>query len=267
MRAVIEKISPIVAQKMLEKNTRNRPLSVGRYEKYAKAIKNGEWLMNGDAIRFSKTGVLLDGQHRLNAIIKSGATVESLVIYDLDDEVFKTIDQGAKRTSGDIFSMLGVKNGNAIGAVIYLLHKYINYGDPFAGTEKNPSNEQMLLIFNDNPDIEKYVTICTNNKKLKALLAPSRMAFSYYIFALHDSDKADDFFSYLAEPSSEINAPSILRERMISERMSKSKVNDQYMTMLMFKAFKLFIKGIVPKTLRVSEVGNNAEKDIFNLLN
>lgn len=95
-------ITPEIAREWLERNTGNRPASPKHVEKLEAAIKDGRWKMTGDPIRFSKTGKLLDGQHRLQAILNSGMTVTCVVMTDLDDEIFDVLDSGKNRQKSDI---------------------------------------------------------------------------------------------------------------------------------------------------------------------
>jgi len=57
-------ITPEIAAAMLETNTMNRPLSMPHVRKLSDALLRGEWVVNGDAIRISSNGFLIDGQHR-----------------------------------------------------------------------------------------------------------------------------------------------------------------------------------------------------------
>ena len=68
--AKIVDITPEMAREYLEKNSHNRRLSERSVRNLATAIKNGEWQVNGEAIKVDKEGNLLDGQHRLSAIEK-----------------------------------------------------------------------------------------------------------------------------------------------------------------------------------------------------
>lgn len=81
IQAKIEKITPAIAQEYLKHNTNNyRRISETRIHTYAEDMRNGCWQTNGEAIAFSESGTLLNGQHRLKAIIESGTTVEILVV-------------------------------------------------------------------------------------------------------------------------------------------------------------------------------------------
>lgn len=87
MKLNVEKITPQKAAEYLTKNVVNRNISYPTVERYADDMKNGTWEVNGQPIVFSKSGKLLDGQHRLSAIAKSGVTVEMTVVRDVDDSV------------------------------------------------------------------------------------------------------------------------------------------------------------------------------------
>ncbi|AEK10040.1 hypothetical protein FDH96_gp127 [Mycobacterium phage Rey] len=116
-------VSPALAQSWLEGNRNNRPLNTKHVQMLASAIQSGRFQFNGDTIRISKDGTLLDGQHRLNAIIESDATVPMLVVFGLDEDVVSTIDQGRPRSVVDILRMRGVhmtQHNVAIGAATIL---------------------------------------------------------------------------------------------------------------------------------------------------
>lgn len=95
-------ISPEMARLWLERNVGNRPASPAHIAKLEKAMRSGQWKMAGDPIRFSKTGKLIDGQHRLQAILNSGMTITCVVMRELDDEVFDVIDDGKQRVKSDV---------------------------------------------------------------------------------------------------------------------------------------------------------------------
>lgn len=95
-------VTPDLAAKWLERNTRNRPLNGGVVEKYATDMKAGRWMLTGDAIAFDKTGAIVNGQHRLWAVFESGLTVRMLVMFDLEPEVVRVLDDHLKRKLTDI---------------------------------------------------------------------------------------------------------------------------------------------------------------------
>lgn len=71
-------------------------------------LQNGQWQMTPQGIAVSQDGQLLDGQHRLTAIAKSGISAQMVVAYNVPDECIAVLDTGRKRTPGDAFSIFGV---------------------------------------------------------------------------------------------------------------------------------------------------------------
>ena len=96
----IVRVSPSMAEKMLGRNTRNRSLNQRQVTRWAQSMTAGEWLVTGEAIKIASTGDLLDGQHRLAAVIESGCTVLMLVVKGLHPETQDVMDTGRARTLG-----------------------------------------------------------------------------------------------------------------------------------------------------------------------
>lgn len=104
----VEKITPAKAQQYLEKNTSNRPLRKTRVAKYARAMQGGEWYVTNQGLAFNCDGSLLDGQHRLHAVIQAGVPVKMAVTRGLDRASMFGIDTGGNRSVADIARVAGV---------------------------------------------------------------------------------------------------------------------------------------------------------------
>ena len=94
-------ITPEMAAKMLRENTSNRPVRPQKVTLYANLMKRGEWRLTHQGIAFTRKHRLIDGQHRLLAIIAAGLAVWVMVAEDVDDEVYLVIDQHAQRSFAD----------------------------------------------------------------------------------------------------------------------------------------------------------------------
>jgi hypothetical protein len=96
-------VTSSVAKKWLdEANHDNRSMRNWWSVALANRMKAGEWLKTHQGIAFTKSGRLLDGQHRLKAIVESEIPTWSFVFEGLDDEAFKAIDSGVKRNLSDL---------------------------------------------------------------------------------------------------------------------------------------------------------------------
>lgn len=94
-------VTPKIAQMYLLKNSKNRKIRKSVVSSFVGIIKRGEWKLTHQGIAISEDGFLLDGQHRLHAVIESGTPVLMNVSTGVDSSTFEAIDGGIKRTIGD----------------------------------------------------------------------------------------------------------------------------------------------------------------------
>lgn len=118
-----ELIDPDLARTYLDENDANRSLRARVINAYARDMGHGSWMITGETIKFSKTGELLDGQHRLYAIVESGTAQWMLVVRGLEPETKGIIDTGAPRSAADALRLVGVGTSNtmALAAAARLL--------------------------------------------------------------------------------------------------------------------------------------------------
>lgn len=99
MKTTIETISPDVAAKYLEKNaSENRSISKARVDGFASDMKRGAWKLTHQGICFGKGDELIDGQHRLLAVIQSNKSVRMMVTRDPEAKFHTPIDRGRARS-------------------------------------------------------------------------------------------------------------------------------------------------------------------------
>jgi uncharacterized protein with ParB-like and HNH nuclease domain len=112
-------IMPSLAKEILEKNIKNRRIKQPTIDRYVKDMTIGKWKEDtGEVIKISKSGVVLDGQHRLTALIKANVSLFFHIAYDIEDSVYTVLDSGSLRNSSDSFKIEGVKNSNIIPSII-----------------------------------------------------------------------------------------------------------------------------------------------------
>lgn len=165
------RITPDIATKMLERNTENRPLSQRHVATLAAEMKAGRWQFNGDTICFSGDR-LIDGQHRLWAVMESGVPIDAIVVEGLDDNCFMTKDVGKRRSTNDMLHNAGYRGAVGLASAAGLLFRYFN------GTMmlKNPvSNGEIIDTIEQHPAIEDIVRAIPKRTLVsKAVLAVFR---------------------------------------------------------------------------------------------
>lgn len=101
-------ITPEIAKNILDRgNYDNRNVRKSHVQNLASRILRGEWKLTPQGIILHTSGRLLDGQHRLLAVIQAETPVTTTVFTVSDESVFKTLDQGAKRSMSDISGVDG----------------------------------------------------------------------------------------------------------------------------------------------------------------
>lgn len=102
-RVSILKITPAMAMSMLSRNSINRRFRPGVGKRYAMIMQNGNWKLTPEPICFDTDEVLLNGQHRLWAVIESGIGQEFVVWEGMPRDVFAVIDRGQMRSFSDAY--------------------------------------------------------------------------------------------------------------------------------------------------------------------
>lgn len=100
-------ITPEIATEWLAANIGNRNISVPHLAKVVSGINSGEFDVVGDSIKYDWNGEIIDGQHRLTAIVKTGKSLELAVVRGYDPEAKSTLDLGKKRSAMDIARLQG----------------------------------------------------------------------------------------------------------------------------------------------------------------
>lgn len=102
-------VNPEIARGLLENNHVNRKVSQPYVRRYAKDMATGNWqnLPESMTLSFSENGNLLDGQHRLNALIKANIemTFQKVTIIGVNEAGECMFDQGKKRHDFDFISI------------------------------------------------------------------------------------------------------------------------------------------------------------------
>ncbi len=111
-------IDPSTAQEMLQQNTRNRTLSTDSVRKMTVDMLSGRWgVLHPDTISFDHLGVMVNGQHRLSAVVASGHSIISLVVFGCNNESRLTVDGHRTKRLGDRLFIAGDGIGDTAAAV------------------------------------------------------------------------------------------------------------------------------------------------------
>lgn len=193
-RVTIQTITPERAEAILKKNTHNRPVSAHNIKNLLGVLSRGEWMLNGETIVLDPSGVLLQGQHRLIAVCKTGIAIDTVVIQGIDKEAFRTYDRVKPRNVADNLHVGGHANISTLSSTIRAVLR-IKHGATFVHFL---SPTQSLEAVSDHPGIERYVSMMIGCKFIRAFMPSSFCGALYLWSTLVGEAVADRFFRDVA---------------------------------------------------------------------
>ena len=214
MKIEIVEVTPELAKTWMEKNTHNRVIRPGTVNMYARDMTAGNWKMTGETIKFNKAGDLIDGQHRLQAVIKADITIKLLVVDGLDQDVQEVMDTGIKRSTSDALQLQGFKNTTTLASAARLMMTLEAYEK--AGAEL-PANADIRSLSRDNvqfthteiseyiyehPELVEATEFASASRKIP-YLQPAVIAVAWYTLFRVDQHDCREFFSSLANAATD----------------------------------------------------------------
>jgi hypothetical protein len=164
----------------------NRRIRDKRRRSYARDMERGNWTLS--TVHFHENGELVDGFHRMMAIISSGATVKFYVIGGLNDKDVENIDTGIARTAGDTASRKhGIQNACLAMSICNLVYRAIYEAEPTL-------SDKLDLYFRYEKSIRWAISITFARVALKKSQVPASLALAHII----DSKKAEALGASLA---------------------------------------------------------------------
>ena len=246
-------VTPDLAREWLYRNTGNRPLRSEAVDKLARDMAAGRFLENGDAIRLSADGVLLDGQHRLEALVESGAAAWLLVVSNLPAAAQDTVDDGAKRTMADRFAFHGEPDAKTLAAVVRRAILW-ERGHKYQTGKFQPSALESFEFLAEHPELREAASAAAHHRKAK-LLPASTIGLCWWLFAAIDAGHCAEFFDRLADGAmlAKGNPILTLRNRLSDLNAQPGRTPERHVLAMVIKAWNKYRTGQELSTLRFAE--------------
>lgn len=253
-------ISPGMAEEMLGHNTHNRPSRPQSVSAYAEDMAAGDWRWTGDPIRFAADGTLLDGQHRLMAIVQSGVTVPLIVMRGLAREAQEDIDRGVLRRYSDVLALRGETNATHLAA---LVRKVDNWKRGNRGKDNTKATfAQLNRTLEAHPELRDLVR-SSHSIASTWDLPQSLIGLAWWLFSTIDSEDADFFFARCADGQNMAAGDPIyeLRKAVAATRDNvKGERNQRYLLAITIKAWNAYRTGDSVAQLKFRAGGAKPER-------
>jgi hypothetical protein len=192
-------VTPIMAEHILtNRHPKNRKMKPSKIAQLVGDMREGNFKMNGEAIIFANDGTLIDGQHRLRAVVTTNTAIVTNCAFGLDPKMIATIDQGSARILGDVLGMEGYANANEVASVARSMIGFENSeGRTTTGTGRFSRAEigEVVIVHPkivDSVSWAKGMSVYLRSGNLNA----SVIGFCHYVLTeRYDQEMVEDFLS------------------------------------------------------------------------
>lgn len=243
VKSIVKTITPEEAAFILEEcNANNRPLRPGKVAQYANDMRNGSWMLNGEAIIFDENGDLADGQHRLNGVIVADVPVEFLLTMGVERESRLYLNMGGARNVRDARAFVGlgaIKNGATVDAISRIHVRIARTGEvvmskiPSGGGSVPLTNADVVQWTSEN--LEAVTDAATLGRAVQVAVAgvsPAAAGYAKMWLDAVDAKASAEFFQLIIDGvRTGAGDPLVAMDRTI--RDNRLRVEQQVAVMVM----------------------------------
>lgn len=244
-------VTPETAARWLQANTKNRRLRQADVNRYARDMATNNWLLTGESVKFATDGTLLDGQHRLAAIVKAGVTIALLVVRNVPTDAQGVMDTGRKRTASDALDIAEHKHTSTLAAVAKLaLGVEAGVAEP---GRFEASHSEITSWVDANPDVEVAVDIARAFAR-RADCPPAVVAYTFLVLSRVDQSAAVDFWTAASEKVGLTAGDPViaLTNRFAESRRNREALSKRIYLSLIYRAWNARRAGKTMRFIRVN---------------
>lgn len=190
-------VTPELAEFWLTQNDANRSIRRAIWKAYARDMAAGAWKLTAEPVKISPNGKLLDGQHRLHAVVDSGATVTMFVAYDVPEDAQAAMDSGSKRTAADALALRG-DSSTAVVAATARIALGVAYSPESIG-KYTATHAEIVGWVDDHPDVFDAASFISSIQNRIKGCRPSMAAYTLLMLSQIDHDQAYSFWAAVAD--------------------------------------------------------------------
>lgn len=272
----IETITPDIAKEYLRCNLKNRLVKPRNVESIARQIKRGEYKLTHQGIAFNRNGELVDGQHRLLAVIMANQPVEMMVTRGLDNDVVLAIDRGVNRSVRDTLTIDSRMRDNSTPAallnstIISALNQLVECCYKRINTNSTDTIRLFESFSTATSDIFNEVVSKSKFGKRAIYIAAGIAALECGVNIVDISKFYNIFFKYDVSGCSDYNVQAVLnwRKQIDNARMRRISIDRKKLFLGTQNAIYHFVNNTnVSKTTVPSEPRYNVRDKVLTALN
>lgn len=257
----LQLITPKAAHDLLGLNTHNRNPKKSAINAYARDMASGRWRFTGETIVVSDDGRLLDGQNRLQAVVKSAHPQWFLVVYGVSAASQKNMDAGVKRSFSDTLRLQvpPVDDATNVAALTRLIAMSGN-DDARARLDRgsaitsatNPTQDELWDTFSKHE--QEIISAVRRGRRIYGKLrgtSSSNYTFATFTFDAIDPELCDTFWELVLDGGGSSDSPTqLLRAAILRWNTMRDKPTPYVQLGMIFKAWNQWMDGEQRKLLK-----------------
>lgn len=241
----------------LENRFGQRNVNQGNLRRLMSDVDGDAWVVTGETVIYSEDGWLLNGQHRMEAIVATGKPITTLVVvlpYDMAREAMGQIDHGLPRSTADSLRMDGEPNAVPLAAVLDVLF-FFDRHNKLAGNMTRPSRSERAEVLERYPSARDAVAYI--GKRFEVGIPPRYLTALRTLTMLGLPEQSEVFFERLRTGVGlEEKDPVLVLRRQLDRKnrswgKGKMDVLMEIKVAWLIRAWNLHVEGRRTSVLRV----------------
>lgn len=249
-------LTPTLAALLLERNEgasddSNRRIRSVHLDRIKHDIESGHWSFTGQSVVVARNGKLNDGQHRCRAVVETGCSIVTVIVFGPGRETRMRLDMGATRSVGDFLTMEGFNDTSALGTAASMIWSWKTHKRLPIGSSARATKADALQLLKDHEIVtdkgpeNRIVESLTFVSKRKVHMVCSKpvLAFAHYaIWKTAGRKVADEFLNGVIEGASLEKTSPILycRNRLIEMRGAIGAAGTASKAELLIRSYNLW---------------------------
>lgn len=247
-------IDPETARLWLDTQPKNRPITAAKVATLAEEMLHGRFLANGETLVFDEAGLLMDGQGRCAACVKSGVPFVAYCVWGVPRAMFPTFDVVERRTAGQVLAIAGSRSWFLVASVLrWVAVMSGGTTSPSTSSRLKVSNQTILDLYRVHGEsvLEsiEFARSCSASwdDEIVGIIQPSILIYLHLVTKRYDRERADSFVRGMVTGQNLTAGSPILTFR--NRRITGSR---QVAYEVMAQAIKAMNAHLAGKTTRLS---------------
>ena len=263
----LENSSPIISERLLmtpdqakdilaNRNGKNRAIRPNTVMRLASDIKEGRWQVTHQGIAFDERNILIDGQHRLHAVVQANIPCEMIVSYNVSRQSFAVLDCGISRTAADNLGYLNVPRSKLVAPGIKHIILFHRHPKRTWSNLPFPSHTEIASFYSKNANLFDQLSevVAKTTQQFKKVNPTGLLAVCYLAAeAGHDISSIHAFCYAMGAGKHLSGTDPVWAYRQFLINSNKIPVDrnlQQYSIACLIKAFNYWYEGKILKQFK-----------------